>query len=252
MAANSSKEGDAATAADTAPLVHSAQPPAQLSKEQRMREIEIAQEKCNLELAMPEKVQCREKLACASTRHQYRKKCTQYRVRAGSSVAPVTPPDEDALAAVTAPIANVQHANPAITPIHQLSTRRASPTAVAEAELMAFRRKERSKECQAIQAANEAYWSAHSAEAGSEPPSPRPYLEACLTCGSHNCVCPGVDCHFAAAYVETVETQANETQLAVNAVIDVIDLAPPQTQPPDESEDFVHDGQLPDSSQNID
>jgi len=56
----------------------------------------------------------------------------------------------------------------------------------------------------------------------------------------------------AAAYVET---QANETQLAVNAVIDVIDLAPPQTQPPDESEDFVHDGQLPDSpdsSQNID
>jgi hypothetical protein len=94
-----------------------------------------------------------------------------------------------------------------------------------------------------------------SADAGSEPPSPRPYLEACLTCGSHNCVCPGVDCHFAAAYVETVETQANETQLAVNAVIDVIDLAPPQTQPPDESEDFVHDGQLPDSpdsSQNID
>jgi hypothetical protein len=49
----------------------------------------------------------------------------------------------------------------------------------------------------------------------------------------------------AAAYVET---QANETQLAVNAVIDLA----PDTQPPAESEDFVHDGQLPDSSQNID
>jgi hypothetical protein len=49
----------------------------------------------------------------------------------------------------------------------------------------------------------------------------------------------------AAAYVET---QANETQLAVNAVIDLA----PDTQPPAASEDFVHDGQLPDSSQNID
>jgi hypothetical protein len=49
----------------------------------------------------------------------------------------------------------------------------------------------------------------------------------------------------AAAYVET---QANETQLAVNAVIDLA----PDTQPPAASEDFVNDGQLPDESQNID
>jgi hypothetical protein len=45
-----------------------------------------------------------------------------------------------------------------------------------------------------------------------------------------------------------VETQANETQLNVNAVIDLA----PDTQPPGESEDFVHDGQLPDSSLDID
>jgi hypothetical protein len=163
-------DGAAATAAPTSPLVGTA------LENTRAQTLLKELETCDVELAKPGKVQYRK---C----FQYREKCFQYRVRAGSSgssVAPVTPPDEDALAAVTAPIANVQHANPAITPIHQLS----SNPAIQAAN-------------QAIQAANEAYWSAHSADAGSEPPSPRPYLEACLTCGSHNCICPGGNCHLA-------------------------------------------------------
>ena len=47
-----------------------------------------------------------------------------------------------------------------------------------------------------------------------------------------------------------VETQPNETQLNVNPYIDVSSLGPDsQLGVPDESEDLVHDGQLPHDSQ---
>ena len=95
----------------------------------------------------------------------------------------------------------------------------------------------------------------YSNQAGALVKKPRTRFETIADEQTDQCMETGVDAPpvgeaiageaTAAAYVET---QANETQLAVNAVIDLA----PDTQPPAASEDFVNDGQLPDESQNID